>query len=405
MKIFYFSTACNTYTFEKIVKKSKKKPSASAQTFETSFLNGFDSLNETELNVNSFVPIAAYPGGYKLFWGRRKEYITKKIPTTWIPAVNIQIIKQICYKVFSSIYLERWLKENIGEKNKCVVMYSLYPPIAEPVLKLCSEYNCKCFVFIADLPGLQFTTSEPSGIKKRLAPFFRKNAVSLQNNFDGYVFFTEQMSEVVGKGKPYIVIEGVCNTSNLDDCLSEEKSKKRSIMYAGMLYEKYGIDLLLNSFMKLEGDFELWLFGDGDYVEKIKKCAAIDSRIKYFGRVSHDEALRYEKQAHLLVNVRNDREEYTKYSFPSKTMEYMLSGTPVLTSKLSGIPVEYYDHMFTLESFDVDTLVNKFKEIFTLSDEKRAEIGAESKAWLLKNKNAEIQVQKLINFLDKLINY
>ena len=38
------------------------------------------------------------------------------------------------------------------------------------------------------------------------------------------------------------------------------------------------------------------------------------------------------------VNPRQNNEEFTKYSFPSKTMEYLASGVPVVAYKLDGIP-------------------------------------------------------------------
>ena len=225
MKIFYLSTVSNNDSFEEIVLKSKKKPSASAQNFELSFFEGFKNQSNAELDINSFVPIAAYPGGCKLFWGRKKEKFSGKLETKWIPCFNVQIIKQFCLKHFSHLYLKKWLKQNSERKDKCVVMYSLYPPVAESVIKLCKKFRCKCFVFIADLPELQFTTSKPTGIKKILAPFFRGNALNLQNEFDGYVFFTKQMSEVVGAGKPYTVIEGVCNPSAFERFSDTEKVK------------------------------------------------------------------------------------------------------------------------------------------------------------------------------------
>ena len=155
--------------------------------------------------------------------------------------------------------------------------------------------------------------------------------------------------------------------------------------------------------MKLEGNYELWLFGDGDYVEEIKKYAEIDKRIKFYGRVSRDEVLKFEKKAHLLVNVRSDREEYTKYSFPSKTMEYMLSGTPVLTSRLPGIPDEYYDCLYNISDCNTETIAEKFRQIFSLSDDERYSFGLRSKKWVSDNKNANIQTEKLINFIREVI--
>ena len=63
--------------------------------------------------------------------------------------------------------------------------------------------------------------------------------------------------------------------------------------------------------------------------------------------------------ATLLINPRFSNEEYTKYSFPSKNMEYMASGTPILTTKLPGMPKEYYEYIYLFEEESIEGMKNK----------------------------------------------
>ena len=49
------------------------------------------------------------------------------------------------------------------------------------------------------------------------------------------------------------------------------------------------------------------------------------------------------------MNPRFTGAEYTLYSFPSKNIEYMVSGTPVITTRLAGIPDDYYPYVFVFE--------------------------------------------------------
>ena len=51
----------------------------------------------------------------------------------------------------------------------------------------------------------------------------------------------------------------------------------------------------------------------------------------------------------MLVNPRPDNEEYTRYSFPSKNIEYLLTGKPVVAYLLSGMPEVYQDFMCTID--------------------------------------------------------
>ena len=109
-------------------------------------------------------------------------------------------------------------------------------------------------------------------------------------------------------------------------------------MYAGALSKRYGIAELIEAFRQTNLDAQLHIYGFGDFAPELEKIAREDARVCYKGRVSREEILEREREASLLVNVRNPKDEFTAYSFPSKTIEYMASGTPLLTSRLPGIP-------------------------------------------------------------------
>ena len=80
-----------------------------------------------------------------------------------------------------------------------------------------------------------------------------------------------------------------------------------------------------------------------------KKLAQQYPAVKYKGVAPNAVIVEEELKATLLVNPRPTGEEYTKYSFPSKNMEYMASGTPVLTTCLPGMPAEYNEYVYLLK--------------------------------------------------------
>ena len=134
--------------------------------------------------------------------------------------------------------------------------------------------------------------------------------------------------------KPYIIMEGIVD-SNMKKVNKTKKTSKFIVMYAGALREEYGLKILIDGYMKYKNDnSELWIYGAGDYSEEIVKMSKIDERIRFFGSVDNETIIKSEHNASLLVNPRPTNLEFTRYSFPSKIMEYMSSGTPVLTTKL-----------------------------------------------------------------------
>ena len=271
MKLFYFGSVCADEVFNATVKNSKVKPSASAQNFENALIKGFMG-NKVELTVVSAESIATYPKGNRLILKERKDILNAGCASDILPAINLPLFKQNGHAKGAKKHLIKWLKTNKDQSEKCVLVYGIYPSVVKGLQKICTRYNCKIFAVITDVPSTMFTYSKNKGVLKRIfSGSYRKSAIDLQNKFDGYIYLTEAMSEEVAPGKPYTVVETIADKSIFDTVRTPEKSEPPAVMYAGALYKKYGVDLIVDAFEKVKSDCELWLLGSGDYEEEIKK--------------------------------------------------------------------------------------------------------------------------------------
>ena len=395
MKILYFGTVCNAENYENMIADYNVKPSVASLVFENALMEGFKQVN-AEIDIFSFPMIPAFPKCGKLFWGAEKETLSSGYKTTWIPTINITGLKQWSQGVKTRGIIKKWLKENQGEE-KCVLIYSVYQPIAKNIIRYCKKSNTKCFAIIPDLPRNMYANSRINPVKKFLSRFYVKNALKLQCYFDGYVYLTEAMKDVINPSAPYVVVEGIASEC---PCLSVEKSEPPAVMYAGAMSDKYGVGNLIEAFLKLpEGNAQLWLFGYGDYSEKVVEYAEKYPQIKYFGRVERSEIIKYEQEATLLVNVRNVGDEFTAYSFPSKTIEYMNSGTPLLTTRLPGIPSDYYNYAYFIEDNSVDSIYVGMKNALDAGKQQLNSVGKSAKEFIEKEKNAEKQADKIYKFM------
>ncbi len=402
MKLFYFGSVCAQEIFNKTVKNSKNPPSASAQSFETALIKGLGTIEDLEITSASAESIAMYPGSNRVFLTKRIDEIASGVKTNIVPAINLPLIKQFNHASGTAKLLKKWLKYNKNETDKCVLSYGLYPAVAKKLQQLCKKYNCKCVCLITDIPKTMFTyTSTGNPLKKLFGGRYRENAVSLQGEFDGYIFLTEQMSEAVAPQKPFVVVETLADTEIFNSLKNVKKANPPVLMYAGALYKKYGVDLIVEAFTKVKEECELWLFGSGDYEEEIKKIAQKDKRIKFFGRVPREDVLNAEKQATLLLNLRNSNDDYTKYSFPSKMVEYMLSGTPLLTTKLEGIPVEYYNYVYSVDDNNTEKTAMLIDDILN-NPQELCDMGEKAKSFVENNKNCFVQAEKIKEFLGEL---
>lgn len=400
MKILYFGTICNKEQYMQMLTGFRTKPSVAPFVFESALLQGFRD-NGAQLEVRSFPVIPAFPKSKHLGWGNRTENLESGYQTQWIGAVNISGIKQMSQRISSHVTLKKWLKEN-ADQEKAVVIYSAYQPISKSIVTLCKKHGTNCYAIIPDLPRDMYSVARINPVKKFLSGFYVRSAVKTQGCFDGYIYLTGHMKEVINPAAPYIVVEGIANGAEAQELSLQNKAAPKAIMYAGALSEKYGLRNLIEAFLAADlGDTQLWLFGSGDFREEIEKYAQTDPRIRFFGRVPREEILEYEKQATLLVNVRSDSDAFTKYSFPSKVIEYMLSGTPLLMTRLAGIPEEYYGYTFSVSDNSVETLKAEFEKICAMPAQELLAFGAKAQEFIAGQKNSRIQAEKILDLIQK----
>ena len=172
-------------------------------------------------------------------------------------------------------------------------------------------------------------------------------------------------------------------------------------MYAGGLHSRYGLKKLTEAFMMLPQDnLRLKLFGSGPFVDELKQIyCKKDYRVMYMGVAPNNEVVEAELDASLLVNPRPTHEDFTKYSFPSKNIEYMASGTPLLTTKLPGMPKEYYPYVFLIEDETTEGYSQALADALNKTDEELFEYGEKAKSFVLDKKNSCEQAHRVIELI------
>ena len=398
--ILYFGTICDLNHYNELLLKCRQKPSVSTILFEEALMNGFKK-NGANIEIYSFPMIPAFPTGRILYFGNVTEELNCGYSCTWLRTINVPILKQISRRLEAKRILKKWMKEK--GTNGLILTYSVPPFLIEDLIAFKQQYGTKIIAIIPDLLRDMYINEKQNSVITSIKKRYILKKSRLQGEYDGYVYLTEAMKYIVAPEKPYVIMEGIVDAlPDNEQIQSVEKSKSRSIMYAGMLHEKYGIMNLIDAFEQVDiPDAELWLFGEGTASQKVKARAEANTRIKYFGHVEHDTVVDYEKKAHILVNPRNPKDEFTFYSFPSKTIEYMLSGTPVLTTRLKGIPDEYFNYIFSARENSAEALTHALNDIFSHSEKELEQIGQTAKEFIIKEKNSEAQVKHIINLIEE----
>lgn len=250
-----------------------------------------------------------------------------------------------------------------------------------------------CLGIVTDLPELLVT-----GVRKGRTRLVHKT-IGLCS---GYVFLTEAMNDSLNKaGKPYTVIEGVCD-GKMQKMQKPASSENAPLicLYAGYLDERYGVKMMVDSFLQCAHPHaELHIFGSGPYAKTLSDLVKTHPCLHFHGTKLNKEIVQAERKAHLLLNPRPPEEAFTKYSFPSKNMEYMASGTPMLAYALSGIPKEYDPYYFHAENTE-DGFRDTLLSVLQMPEEERRNMGERARQFVLTEKTAEVQSKKIFRLLE-----
>ena len=251
-------------------------------------------------------------------------------------------------------------------------------------------------LIVTDLPEFQHGRLL-RGINEKL---FRKA--------DGFILLTEPMNEKINPaGKPYLVLEGHSDAA-LPELPPEEKTERKTgkkiVLYSGSLMKLYGIQNLVAGFLQagLE-NAELHIYGDGDYRAELEEICKTEPTVRWFGSRPNAEVVAAQQRAALLVNPRPSAPEYTKYSFPSKTMEYLASGTPALTTRLPGIPRDYDAYLDYIGEETPAGIAAALTEILARPLAEREARGASARKFVLEEKSNLVQAKKILAFAEKVL--
>jgi len=389
------------------IKSKKGYNLASAQVSQQNILNGIEGITGLvfdSINGSVLPPYPEYADRIieEVKWSHRENAYNVSVGYR-----NEKYINRITCKESMVKAARKWVNERYKNEELIVFAYSMRTPVMATACEIKRLVpNAKIFLIVTDLP--QFMDLGQSMLKAFLKKIDFIQISKMQQKFDGFILYAEKMAEFlkIPKNK-WILMEGLYDSSelqNYNNVIQKHQSKKKSIMYSGKLDMKYGIDLLLKAFMKIDNqELELWLTGGGNAEEYIRKCSAQDDRIKFYGFLpSRQDVLNKQQECSLLVNMRLPSEPASAYCFPSKLFEYMATGIPVLSFKLQGIPAEYYEHLVIVDNETEESLISTIKSVFDLDNYgEKDKIGQNGREFILEKKTMGKQCNSIWKFVMK----
>lgn len=387
MNVLYVSCLMPRARFYRLFRADGAMPGQQAQKYHRLMAEGL-AKNGAGVTALSLPPVnrANYTGRW--LPGARDE--EAGVAFRLLPVVNIPIGKHICAFLLSFFSALGELKRQPDAAVMLDVLSLSVSMGAALAARLCRR---KAVGIVTDLPEMMDANNRGFGAAL---------GAGLIGLCTHYVFLTEAMNERLNpRRKPYAVIEGQVDAAlGGHEVMAPPAEGPRVLLYAGEISRKYGLETLAEGFLRADiRGTELHYYGSGDYADDFARLCAQHGALRYMGVRPNEEVVRAEQRATLLINPRPTTEAFTRYSFPSKNMEYMVSGVPVATTRLPGMPDSYLPHVFLIEDETADGVAAALRAILALPAAALSAKGLAARRFVLAEKSNVRAAARILDLL------
>jgi glycosyltransferase involved in cell wall biosynthesis len=369
-------------------------------------LHGLESAGAQISAVFSVRTVPSYPR-QRLLFGPSEQSVAGRYRARLIPFVNLGPAKTLTTSLTLVPELVRWAWRNRG-RPRAVLLYNVNIPPGIVGLLASRLTGTRIFAIVADIqvPGSGFY---PDTFLRRMDYRLQTRTLPL---LDGLIVLTRRMVTDFAPRTPWLLMEGgvpedavagpVAGPAKAD---ADAPGAPVVFMYSGTLTELKGVPLLLAGFERARGEhLRLWIAGGGPLQGEVEAAAARDPRIRFMGTLPHAEVMRAYAGVDVLVNPHSTRHVTARYLFPSKLLEYMAMGRPVITTcSTPEVREEYGDVAYVMEDEDPAELAALFERVGAMTPAERRERGALCRARVAERKTWPRQGRRMLDFITGIV--
>lgn len=220
------------------------------------------------------------------------------------------------------------------------------------------------------------------------------------------VVLAPDLASTYAPGIPALWMEGIASASgpSAKAAVPDRFSHlpwDRTVVYAGHLDKRYGTTDLAHAAANTRKGWHVLFLGRGPQLNEVKACESSCDRVTYGGMVNDAELRSIYAQAAALVNPRRLDADFIRFTFPSKLLEYMRSGTPVITTKLPTLPPDFVPHLY-LSDHGTEGLMNSIDNFFEIPLQQRKLRSKTAKEFTEVTRSELAQGERITQFLNSL---
>ncbi len=403
-----FVNGCYPKEYEELLTKpSKVMPQNAANVLSWRLIEGLEENIPGRFQVLTCPFIGYYPNQFSKAWISDGDWSHNgKDTDRMLGFPNIKGLETLVKSERIYAYVKRWYRADKNNRN--LLFYSHYAGFLRAVGKIRKRMpDLHITVLVTDMNEWD-ERKDLAGFKGKIKGFPRKLMIDTTYRnlpyVSSFVVLAEQMQEYLKVGdRPYVVVEGIAKAEEEARIETENPKSEQEfrVVYTGTLHERYGVLNLAEAFRRItDTAMQLYICGSGDGEQRLKEMAEQSSNIHYLGVLPHKDAIALQGTADLLVNSMPEFGIHTALSFPSKTMEYMLKGKPVLCFKVRGIPDEYDGQLLYFPENTPEAMAEKLLEVRQYPKETLKELGESNRRFVKEKKNPGVMVKKILDMME-----
>lgn len=366
-------------------------------TFAWALVKALQSA-EIEVTLLSSAPVSNYPR-YPQLRFRSEAFTSCGVQGETLGFLNVLILKHLTR--FATC-LGRGTRAISRWRPDVLIIHGVHTPFLLYGVLGRWLTGVKSVAIITDPPGVALPSD---GV---LVSALRKIDVRLVKyalrSFDGVIVLAAPLARDFAPNRPSLVMEGILAVE------THPRSPRRPTppfraLYAGGLSEPYGVGRLVEAIQSLPSEsIRLATFGRGPLRSWIDSQADIDIRIQKVKFAKRQAILEEYAAADLLIQPRPVGQDFVHYSFPSKLLEYMASGTPVLTTRLPSIPPDYEPYVYWIDDDTVQGMARSLRALLAVPADERMAKGRAAAEFVFETRSGSAQGARIRDFLAEILH-
>lgn len=385
--------------------KISKQPLSPIQT-QTFGLALLDALRRgfgcDEIDVLSVAPLLDYPHSQVLLAPGAKWVIDKKIFARMVPFVNIIGIKHFTRFIGTLVSVIQWVFRN-RNCHRVIMLYGVQSCKIWGVLLGQILAPCTIVPVLTDDIGISLDW------ENKIIKNMRRIDVNLMKvglkRVNGIIALTPKLAQKLAPGRPVLIVPAIHNSRSelLTTMNGIHDDGSFSIVYTGRLSHKFGINLLLETFIRADRpNWRLMLTGWGELESTVQEFTQTNPRAHFLGVLSSEKIRQLYRLADVLVNPKLTSTSIAEFAFPSKIVEYLTTGKPIVSTNLPVFDDRFRQHLVIAQSDSPEELLRCFDEVAAWDDHQRENCRFQNIRFVEEELSPAVQGARIHTFIDSL---